>query len=334
MKSFLYKFIFLIYILLDILTLLFCKWLNTPIKIIIYITSLLIFITSIYLLLYFYIMFDLKIKFNNNSKCYNFFYGLLILSNIIILLIIGIKPFIILSNINYNYLRECPFTLKSNLMQNKVSYNEKRRCELYNIYMNSRYKYQYICSYDAYEDFKYNRTEDGLNKVVCVQKVKSIEDNDIINRFIELYKSQNINTFFYCNRIYKPVNNKNYKDEYCNMNINILYFFSLLYFLNIILYVFHLSLYDDIYHRNDLIEEQRPNIDYDDSDLSTECGEGNINNIIFHEEIDKNIIIENHEIYIIEVNIKNFLENEEKLRQSLFIEENSIQNILTESDNN
>jgi hypothetical protein len=32
---------------------------------------------------------------------------------------------------------------------------------------------------------------------------------------------------------------------------------------------------NNIYHRNDLIEEQRPNIDYDDSDLSTECGEGN-----------------------------------------------------------
>ena len=334
MKTFSYKFIFLIYILLDIFALIFCKWLNTPIKAIIYTSVILTFITSVYLSIHFYITFDLKFKCNNCTKCYNFFYGLSILSNIIILLITGIKPFIMLSNINYNYLRECPFTIKSNLDKNKVSYNEKRRCELYNIYTNSRYKYQYICSYDAYEDFKNNKTEDGLNKVICVQKVKSIKDNDIINQFVELYKKQDINTFFYCSRIYKPVNDKNNEDEYCNMNVYILYFFSILYFLNIILYLYHLTLFDDIYYGNNLVEEQRPNIDLDESDRSTECGDGKINDISFHKEIDKNIIVENHEEYSIEVNIKNFFENEEKLKQGQFIEESSIQNILTESDNN
>ena len=66
------------------------------------------------------------------------------------------KLLIMGQNAGSNYLQECPFLFKSDLIPHKILDYEKRRCELYNIYNNSRYKYQYICSYDVAKDFEAN----------------------------------------------------------------------------------------------------------------------------------------------------------------------------------
>ena len=65
----------------------------------------------------------------------------------------------------------------------------KRRCELYNINLNSRYKYQYICSYNASEDFQGDKKKDGFDKIECVLKINNIEGNDIINKFYKVFGS-------------------------------------------------------------------------------------------------------------------------------------------------
>ena len=83
-------------------------------------------------------------------------YFLFFLSNLIIEMSALTKPLIMGQNAGSNYLQECPFLFKSELIPHKILDYEKRRCELYNIYNNSRYKYQYICSYDVAKDFEAN----------------------------------------------------------------------------------------------------------------------------------------------------------------------------------
>ena len=64
----------------------------------------------------------------------------------------GIFDFLVFTiNIaNYSkYWRNCPFTLSSLDIKDHYS----RRCELYNTNNNSRYMYQYICSYDPTLEF-------------------------------------------------------------------------------------------------------------------------------------------------------------------------------------
>lgn len=82
------------------------------------------------------------------------------------------------------------------MIPHKILDYEKRRCELYNIYNNSRHKHQYICSHDAAKDFESNKTNDGLDKVICIKKINDVKNNNIINKFIETYNSNNINKFF------------------------------------------------------------------------------------------------------------------------------------------
>ena len=58
--------------------------------------------------------------------------------------------------------------------------------------------------------------------------------------------------------------------------------------------------------------KNKENNNINDFNRSTEWGEDNPNNISFKKEKDRNIIVENHEEYSIEINIKIFLENEKK----------------------
>ena len=299
-ESILYKIFSFPYLLLDILTLIFCKWPTLLVETIFYIFFISTHISSIYLNIYIYIKYDIKMQCINNNKYYKFFYYLF---TILIGFSLFIKPFIILENIDANYLKECPFTFGKELTHHKILNYEKRRCELYNVYNNSRYKYQYICSYDATEDFKVNKTLDGLDKVICTKKVNNIKDNNnIINKFIEIYENNKINKFFYCSITEKPVRNNRNREEYCNANTNILILFVILQFFTfIIVLTSQISLLEDIEHNNRLIEEQR-HTNYIES--STQCDEENNNNISFKKEKDRNIIIENNQEYSIEVDIK------------------------------
>ena len=51
---------------------------------------------------------------------------------------------------------------------------------------------------------------------------------------------------------------------------------------------------------------------FGNEDCDTDVDESNSNNISFDEEEDKNIIIENHLVYNVSVNIKNYFKKEEK----------------------
>ena len=56
-------------------------------------------------------------------------------------------------------------------------------------------------------------------------------------------------------------------------------------------------------------------LDKDDND--TEYDESNSNNVSFNEEEDQNIILENHIVYSIDINIKDYyIENKEKLKHN------------------
>ena len=72
---------------------------------------------------------------------------------IIFLITIALEIIILGVNLSKfsNYWINCPFTINEPFS----NYHYKRRCELYNINDNSRYKYQYICSYNSYQDFRY-----------------------------------------------------------------------------------------------------------------------------------------------------------------------------------
>ena len=75
-----------------------------------------------------------------------------------------------------------------------------------NINTNSRYKYQYICSYDASNDFSLS---------------KKIKNNTIICTRAKTSKNNNIesNKIYYCSRTNIPKNNTYINIKYCNNNI-------------------------------------------------------------------------------------------------------------------
>ena len=128
-ESILYKIFSFPYLLLDILTLIFCKWPTLFVEAFFYIFFISTHISNIYINIFIYFKYDNKKAFINN-KYYKFFYYLFI---ILIGFSLFIKPYIILENIDANYLKECPFTFEKELKTHKILNYEKRRCELYNI---------------------------------------------------------------------------------------------------------------------------------------------------------------------------------------------------------
>ena len=95
----------------------------------------------------------------------------------------------------------------------------KRRCELFNINNNSRYSYQYICSFDSSEDFdSKNKLSEKIeqDKIICV-KPKLIEmKNIILKNFVNFYNDSVI--YYFCSRTnipkdYSFIAQKNCTDE-------------------------------------------------------------------------------------------------------------------------
>ena len=172
-KSHVYKIILIVNLLVNFLPLIYCIWTTKYIKIFFLINSGFAFLIIIYSFIYAFILFDLKINSIFSVKIFTYSRKIFRASNTIILVIISfLYNYILFFNKNnYNtFIKKCPFTLTTNLISYNESNIEERRCELYNIYNNSRYKYQYICSYNASEDFKYDKTKDGLNQIICVEK--------------------------------------------------------------------------------------------------------------------------------------------------------------------
>ena len=243
-------------------------------------------------------------------------------SDIFSLILSVIKIIKMLNGSNYdNFIKNCPFSLSTELKFFNQSFYEKRRCELYNINMNSRYKYQYICSYNASESFKNDKMKDGLDKIICISKEHNIDNNEIIAKFSEIYECNDKNYFnlFYCSRIDKPEKDKYIREEICNNEKKVPYFvdifFSLLDIIQFILNKLLKRIKKESYHRalNMMRNLERQLNDLlDQVDKDTECDESNSNNVSFNEEEDENIIIENHIVYNVDFNIKDFIKNEEK----------------------
>lgn len=159
----------------------------------------------------------------------------------LLFLIIYFAEFIILS-INIikfkEYRKECPFHIK-------FDSNYEKRCELFNINANSRYKYQYICSYNPSKDFTLS------------QKIK---DNQIIwtkaKTSIHNIESKDI---YYCSRTNIPNKNTYINIKYCNNSIGykrviiFFIFYCLLFFLPFI------DFYITIFIQIELSNEMRQN---------------------------------------------------------------------------
>ena len=130
----------------NILTAIFTIWTHVSLQILFYISffALYIFILLIEISIYDKYMKNLKYKIEKHY-C---------LTYLIFLLLMFYFYFILLINLEkYKYfILDCPFYL------DKLDYdlNFDRRCEIYDINYNSRYSYQYICSYDSSIDFAKN----------------------------------------------------------------------------------------------------------------------------------------------------------------------------------
>ena len=127
------------------------------------------------------------------------------------------------------YLKVCPFSLSNLSYGSKL----KRRCELYNNNTNSRYSYQYICSYDPSKNLKNNFTSKIYpNQAICIEAKKINDNNEILKLFNEEYKDKKK---YYCSRTNLPnMTDFNFiNPKYCN-NISkysgtiIFYIFSII----------------------------------------------------------------------------------------------------------
>jgi len=311
-----YKLLLIIKLLLYILAFIFCIWTTKLIKVLFYLTFVYVSFSCIYLFIYTYISFDLKFNYIRNSKLFKCTFYLFEKLNSILNIVI------ILSNnlyyLNYThfekYLKNCPFTLSSDL--NNTFYYEKNRCELYNIYNNSRYRYQYICSYNASKNFENDKSDKGLDNIICVPKINNIINNDIINKFSLIYK--NISNLYYCNKVDLPEKNMLIKDEYCNNKRNYPFlfyiFFLIIQLASILFNSLYKNLQDDLLLRitNELVNEAQRILNRENDDCSTDNDENDPNNISFEEENNRNIIVENNEVSNVDTNIKDCIENKGK----------------------
>ena len=236
------------------------------------------------------------------------------------------------------YRKICPFTLEGIDFKNHLS----RRCELYNINSNSRYSFQYICTYNPSDEFK--NIELDKDEYVTSNKLEIMQCllvNNLINndyKVLEFGKEYNGINKFYCSLVFKPKSNNYIDSSECQKNrskINFS-FLSLIYIqllFNIIKsIIFKSSNNNDriineeiernsnrnrIFHGliglNRLLNLLRElinmdiNINLASSQASTQRSEEvNDNEDSFEAEKTKNIIIDNKNNYEINIDINNF----------------------------
>ena len=155
-----------------------------------------------------------------------------------------------------NYWINCPYTIN----EPYENLHQKRRCELYNLNNNSRYKYQYICSYDTYKDFKYEykiyyinrnyyyiKEEKKINEKIEDNYIRCVPFKSIIlnNTIIDLFNKEYLNdNKYYCGRTNQPKKNNFVQDKECNNKLkkNIFYLFYIMCFLQIIYVVSYCSI--------------------------------------------------------------------------------------------
>ena len=294
---------------------------NIYIKIIIYISLILVWAAVIFSLGFIYIFLTSKMQLVN-LKVFNYSFKLFKLANKMIYIVICLSSQISNYINNYKldtYVQNCPFTLTSDL--NNSLYFETKRCELYNIYNNSRYKYQYICSYNPSGAWTNEKSKNGLPKIQCVSKVNDLTNFEVINEFTKIYQSMNISELYYCNLVEIPIKNEFVPERYCNTKVPLHYKFNLLFHISYLIVLFFRDLYKYLEeHMLISIERELRNlirdlINKEDDKCSTDNDEANSNNESFIEEDEINLIVENNNVQKLDMSITDSVENGKKEKQ-------------------
>ena len=187
----------IIFFIFNILTPFFTIWTHVSLQVLFYIClfplcSIYIFILLIEISIYGKYLKSLKYKFEKRICLFTLIFFLFSL-------FFGIILFINLGRFQ-KFISNCPYYL------DKLDYNLNydRRCQLYDTNYNSRYSYQYICSYDSSKDFMNNKNkliqEVKPDTVICT-KCNDLLVNAIINNFKDVYNKKDK---YYCSRTNMP----------------------------------------------------------------------------------------------------------------------------------
>ena len=202
-----------IFFLFNFFSLIFMVFTTTAIKVLLY---------FLFLILMFYYIFFITTELLDKYKFFNNLKEKMRDKILVVVLLFYIILFteVIILSINLSnftkYFANCPFTITDK------NYNYERRCDLYNINSNSRYSYQYICSYDSSIYFKENNKKKINEKikpgyVICNELKTLISDNNVIDLFNEKYKKKK----YYCSRTDRPKKYSFAKDKDCKKAINV-----------------------------------------------------------------------------------------------------------------
>jgi hypothetical protein len=315
----------------NIFTPFFIIWTHVSLQVLFYIDYFHLYIIYIFILLNEISIYGKYLKnFKNKLEKYILSFNLIVFSFFIFFYIT-----LFINSIDFQkFMRNCPFYL------DKLDYslNFDRRCDLYDTNYNSRYTYQYICSYDSSKEFAQINTKMKLKQevepdIVICNKFNELIDNNIINKFKDVYKKKDK---YYCSRTNKPQENDYSfaKAKDCRMTKNTLllfgfiaYIFPMWYFLVILIFKrkrfrerridIHANLsLDRNFNLNNSINLRRNIIilnNANSSNNSTERSENPGRNINFRSEKTINIIIENKKEFIINQNIKNIFDKTNKM---------------------
>ena len=206
------------------------------------------------------------------------------------------------------YFINCPYLYKD---LNNNSFLE-RRCELYGISNNSRYKYHYLCSYDSSKDFIIKlRAKINPNSIICV----NIINNDILDNF----NQENINYYkYYCHRTNQPsAYSFDKNNKYCKKKVNtfqwisiFLVYIRIIYFFIIIRILKKMAINQNIREINNLLRFLSINLNNNNSNINTsnstkvtENEQQNRNNEEFVRNNTRNVVIENNQEFSINYDI-------------------------------
>ena len=191
----------IIFFIFNIITPIFIIWTHVSLQVLMYIS--LFALCSIYI---FYLLIEISIygKYLKNLK-YKLEKHIFLSSFIFLLLILFFYAIIFINIIRFSkFIINCPFYL------DKLDYalDFDRRCELYETNYNSRFSYQYICSYDSSKEFADINKKKLIQKInpdnVICTKFNKLIDSTIINNFKNVYNKKDI---FYCSRTNMPQEN-------------------------------------------------------------------------------------------------------------------------------
>ena len=186
------------------------------------------------------------------------------------------------------YWKNCPFTINDD-----YNTHYKRRCELYNINTYSRFLNQYICSYNPYDNFKYEYKTSGKHSykvpkkltkkikpdyVRCVKVKNLIPNNEIIALFNNEY--ENVDKY-YCARTNKPKKNTSINDKDCNNKVKNVFIYILFgfNFLKTFFFTFYIGYLSKIKSKDDYYNyEYKRNYNFRNNNINNNRNDNNSNN--------------------------------------------------------